>query len=157
VEALVAAHSVTGHIWKNAIITGRNIQGSYQNGITDVGKRQNAFVHANGSINAAVSGTIQGVSTASGDTNTLSPSRTGTAQVSLPTVGQFDMLVSNYEDEVKLYPGSADLYVGDGTKLASSYTCPSPQPADGCLLFYDGKLDLSSTQLTFIGPWTFVV
>jgi Tfp pilus assembly protein PilX len=157
VEALVAAHSVTVAFWKYAIIAGRNIQGSYQNGITDVGKRQTAFVHANGSIDAAISGIVQGEATASGDTNTLPPGRTGAAQVSLPTVGQFDMLVSDYEDEVKLYPGPADLYAGDGTKLASTYTCPSPQPADGCLLFYDGKLDLGSTQLTFIGKWTVVV
>ena len=157
VEALVAAHSVTVDFWKYAIIAGRNIQGSYQNGIIDVGKRQNAFVHANGSINAVVSGSIQGEATASGDTNTLPPGRTAANQVSLPTVGQFDIVVSDYEDEAKLYPGPADLYASEGTKLESTYSCPSPQPADGCLLFYDGKLDLGSAQLTFIGPWTLVV
>jgi Tfp pilus assembly protein PilX len=157
VEALVAAHSVKVDYWKYAIIAGRNIQGSYQNGIIDVGKRQNAFVHANGSIDAVVSGTIEGVSTASGDTNTLAPRRVGTVQQSLPTVGQFDMLVSDYEDEVMLYPGPADVYQGGGTKLASTYTCPPPQPSDGCLLFYDGTLDLAAAPLKFVGPWTFVV
>jgi len=157
VEALVAAHSVKVDFQKYAFIAGRNIQGSFQNGVTDVGHGMNALIHANGSINAAISGPVEGKATASGDTNTLPGGKTGAASVALPTVGQFDTLVSNYEDEVKVYPGPADLYAAEGTALASAYSCPTPQPADGCLLFYDGKLDLATAKVTFNGSWTLVV
>jgi hypothetical protein len=157
VEALIMARSATVNFQKYAIIAGRNVQGSYLNGITDVGRISNALVHANGSINASVSGGIQGIATASGDTNTLPPGRIATPLLALPTVGQFDTLVSNYEDEVKLHLGPTALLLTKGSALASNYSCSTPAPVDGCLLFYDGPLDLTSQRITFDGPWTFVV
>lgn len=157
VEALITAHTAQVNFQKYAIIAGRNMQGTYLNGITDIGNGNKALVHANGSINVSVSGTIQGMVSASGDTNTLPPGKTGTALLALPTVGQFDTLVSNYEDEVKLYPGPTAVYLAKGSELTSSYSCPTPGPADGCLLFYDGPLDLTWQKTTFDGQWTFVV
>jgi hypothetical protein len=157
VEAVVAVNAITVDFEKYAIIAGRNVQGSYQGGITDLGNGNSAAVHANGSINASISGALQGAASASGDTNTLPPGTTGASSVALPTVGQFDTLVSNFEDEVDLDRGSSDMYAGGGTALASAYSCPTPPPSDGCILFYDGPLVTSSEQTTFTGPWTFVI
>jgi Tfp pilus assembly protein PilX len=157
VEALVAAHSVTVDFQKYAIIAGRNIQGASQSGITDLGQSNSALVHANGSVNASLTGAFQGSASASGDTDTLPPGQTGATLIALPTVGQFDTMVSNFEDEVQLNPGPADLYEADGTSVESNYSCPAPAPKDGCILFYDGSLDLTSTQVTSSGPWTLVV
>lgn len=157
VEALVAAHSVTVNFQKYAIIAGRNIQGSYQNGISDLANRGEAFVQADGSINATIASGVQGNAFASGDTNTLPPGRTGAKALALPTVGQFDTLVSNYEDTVKVSPGAANQYASVGSTLVSNYDCPTPAPVDGCLLFYDGPLELTSQQITFTGPWTLII
>jgi len=156
VEALVTVNTATVNFQRYAIIAGRNIQGSYQNGLVDAGMTNYAHVHANGSINASVSGGIQGNATASGDTNTLPPFKTQTSTIALPTVAQFDTLVSNYEDQTKLFPGAANLYVAAGSSLAPAYTCQS-SVTSGCLLFYDGPLNLASQSVTFNGPWTLVI
>ena len=155
-EALGAINIATINFQRYAIVTGRNVQGTYQGAIRDASGGNGAAVHAGGSINASVSGGVAGSATASGDTNTLPPHTANAGEVSLPTVAQFDTMVSNFENQTKLFPGPTNVYVPDGGGLASSYTCSSGS-SSGCLLFYDGKLELSSQQLTFSGPWTVVV
>jgi hypothetical protein len=157
VEALVSINIATINFQHYAIVTGRNIQGADAAGIRDVAGASGAALHAGGVINASVAGGVSGSATASGDTNTLAPHTTHAGTVSLPTVSQFDTMVSNYENQTKLFPGPSNVYVADGGALASSYVCPSGTPAGGCLLFYDGKLVMESQQILFSGQWTVVV
>ena len=156
VEALVTAHVATVQFQKYAIIAGRNIQGAYQGSIVDAGNGKGALIHADGSINASISGTLAGYASASGNTNTLPPGTTQVKSIALPTVSQFDTMVSDYENQTKVAAGPSNIYAEDGSLLATSYTCPST-PATTCLLFYDGKLASSSQQISFIGAWTVVV
>jgi len=138
------------------VVAGRNIQGAFGGSIDDVTGSSGADVHAGGSINASVAGRFQGTATATGDTNTLAPYTANSGEVSLPTVSQFDAMVSNYENQTKLFAGPSNIYVSDGGSLSSGYTCPSGS-SSGCLLFYDGSLALASQQVTFSGAWTVVV
>ena len=156
-EAVVANHVVHVNFEQYAIIAGRNIQGTYQGAIDDLAKGNKALVQANGSINASVVGGLAGRAAASGDTNTLPPRTTGATSIGLPTVGQFDTMAANYENQVKLQPGPADVYLPDGATLASSYVCPAASQAAGCVLFYDGTLESASEQTTFAGGWTVVL
>jgi hypothetical protein len=157
VEALVQINIATINFQHYAIVAGRNIQGSFPGGVRDVSGANGAALHAGGSINAAVTSGVAGNATASGDTNTLPPHTVRSGEVSLPTVSQFDAMVSNYENQTKLFPGSANVYVADTSALASTYFCPSTAPSGGCLLFYDGKLAMPSQQITLAGQWTVVV
>jgi hypothetical protein len=66
-------------------------------------------------------------------------------------------MVSNYENQTKLFPGSSEIFIPGGENLESSYVCPASAPAASCVLFYDGELAMPSQQITFSGHWTFVV
>lgn len=156
VQALVAINIATINFQHYAVVTGRNIQGTYAGAIRDVSGGNGADMHAGGSINASIAGGVAGNATASGDTNTLTPHTVNSGEVALPTVSQFDTMVSNFENQTKLFPGPANVYVPDGGGLASGYTCSSGG-SSGCLLFYDGALDMPSQQITFSGQWTVVV
>lgn len=156
VEAIVASHVVHVNFQKYAIIAGRNIQGTYQGSITDVGNGNNALIQANGSINASVIGGLSGQAAAAGDTNTLPPGRTDAKPVDLPTTGQFDTMVANYENQVQAFGGAADVYVARGHDLSSGYSCPTIDQATGCVLFYDGDYTTASQSTTFSGGWTVV-
>lgn len=157
VEALVTVNVATINFQRFAIIAGRNIQGTDQLGIRDVSATRSGAVHAGGSINASLAGGIEGSATATGDTNTLPPYTTHADQIALPAVSHFDTMVSNYENQTKLFPGPANIYVPDGGSLSPSYVCPTSAPATGCLLFFDGKLVIPSQQVAFSGKWTFVI
>jgi hypothetical protein len=156
IEALVSINIATINFQHYAIVAGRNIQGSDQGAIRDTSGANGAALHAGGSINASVSGGVAGNATASGHTNSLPPYTTNSGEVALPTVSQFDTMVSNYENQTKLFPGPTNVYVPDGGSLAASYTCPSGT-SNGCLLFYDGKLDTSTQQVSYAGQWTVVI
>jgi hypothetical protein len=159
VEALVTADVVTQSYPNLAIVAGRNIQGNYNPnaGIKDDSNQNSANVHANGLITARIGGGIQGVATASGKTNTLPPGTTGAPLVLLPTISQFDYVVSNYDNQAKLFASAYTVDVPAGGTLQPSYLCPASAPAGGCLVFYDGPLTSTSGQTTFSGPWTLVI
>jgi hypothetical protein len=157
VQALVAINIATINFQRYAIVAGRNIQGTYLGAVRDTSGGNGAVLHAGGSINASVAGGVAGDATASGDTNTLLPHTVNSGEVSLPTVSQFDTMVSNFENQTTLFPGPANVYVPDGGALASGYACPSGSSSGGCLLFYDGALDMPSQQVSFSGQWTVVV
>jgi hypothetical protein len=156
VEALVAINIATINFQHYAVVAGRNIQGTFEGAIRDVSGANGAALHSGGSINASVTGGVAGNATASGDTNTLPPYTTQSGEVALPTISQFDTMVSNYENQTKLFPGTTNVYVPDGGIINSGYTCPSGT-ASGCLLFYDGELAMPTQQVTFAGQWTVVI
>lgn len=156
VQALVAINIATINFQHYAVVTGRNIQGTYAGAIRDVAGGNGAALHAGGSINASIAGGVAGNATASGDTNTLPPFTVNSGEVALPTVSQFDTMVSNFENQTKLFPGPANVYVPEDGTLATGYTC-STSGSSGCLLYYDGTLQMPSQQVTFSGHWTVVV
>ena len=164
VEAAVTADITQLTYPHDAIVTGLSIQGSYGDAVTDSTGMKAAIVHANGNITARVSGGVQGSTEASGSTNSLRPGTTHAAQVPLPTVSQFDYMVASYKNQASVFNGPTNVYVPAGGRLAPSYTCGASGPISaitslitGCLLFYDGPLDLTTEHITLTGPWTMVV
>ena len=137
---------------------GLDIQGSYgSRGITDPSGTNSAYVHANGNITASLSGGIQGTASASGSVNSLTAGNINMPTVPLPTVSQFDYLISSYKSQAQNFSGPTNVYQAAGTSLSNSYICPGFGALLGCLLFYDGPLTLSSQTVSFSGPWTMVV
>lgn len=140
-----------------AIASGLDLQGSYgSRNITDPSGTNNASVHANGNITASV-GQLQGPASASGSTNSLPPGTTGAATIPLPTVSQFDYMVASYKSQTETFGGPTNLYEPAGTSLAATYVCPGLGVLLGCVLFYDGPLNLTAQSVTFSGPWTMIV
>ena len=141
-----------------AILSGLNIQGTYASTFApQPGANTNDPLHANGTITAQGNRSFQATADASGSVNTLPPGTTGTTQVALPVISQFDYMVANYKNQATTYAGSTNVLVPGGAALQPGYTCPLVTPGLGCLLFYDGTLTVTSTQTTFTGPWTLVV
>ncbi len=140
-----------------AIASGLDLQGSYgSRTITDPSGTNSASVHANGNITASI-GSIQGPTSASGSTNSLPPGTTFAPTIPLPTVSQFDYMVANYKSQTQTFGGPTNLYEPAGTSLAATYICPGLGMLLGCVLFYDGPLNLSGQSVTFSGPWTMIV
>jgi hypothetical protein len=77
--------------------------------------------------------------------------------VPLPTVSQFDFMVASYKSQAQVLGGPTNVYVPAGGSLAPTYVCSGIGILLGCLLFYDGSLDLSTQGVTLDGPWTMVV
>lgn len=140
-----------------AIASGLDLQGDYgSRTITDSSGTNSASVHANGNITASV-GSIQGPASASGSTNSLPPGTTLAPTIPLPTVSQFDYMVASYKSQTETFAGPTNLYEPAGTSLAATYVCPGLGLLLGCVLFYDGPLNLSGQSVTFSGPWTMIV
>jgi hypothetical protein len=156
VEAAVSVTSSPLVYLHDAVVAGMDIQGSYNAGVTDKSGTNSADFAANGNITSSISGPFQGSAQAGGTTNTLPPGTINASQVALPTVSQFDYLVANYKNQAQLYPGD-NVYQASGTQLSSSYACPVTNATSPCVLFYDGALNLSSSQVALTGPWTMVV
>jgi hypothetical protein len=158
VEAAVSVTSSPLVYPHDAVVAGMDIQGSYNAaaGVTDKTGTNSAVFAANDNITSSVSGPFQGSARAGGTTNTLPPGTINASQIALPTVSQFDYLVANYKNQAELYPGD-NVYEAGGAQLAPSYTCPVLNTTSPCVLFYDGALNLSSSQVSLTGPWTMVV
>ena len=140
-----------------AIAAGLDLQGDYgSRTITDPSGTNSASVHANGNITASV-GSIQGPTSASGSTNSLPPGTTFAPTIPLPTVSQFDYMVASYKSQTQTFGGPTNLYEPAGTSLSATYVCPGLGILLGCVLFYDGPLNLSGQSVTFSGPWTMIV
>jgi hypothetical protein len=158
VEAAVTVDTTTLTYPHLAVAAGLDIQGSYDPlAITDPSGGNSAAVHANGNITASVGGGVQGPATASGVVNSLPPGTTSSATVPLPTVSQFDFMVASYKSQAQVLGGPTNVYVPAGGSLAPTYVCSGLGVLLGCLLFYDGPLDLSTQGVTLDGPWTMVV
>jgi hypothetical protein len=158
VEAAVTVDTTQLTYPQLAVAAGLDIQGSYDPlAITDPSGGNGAAVHANGNITASVGGGVQGPATASGVVNSLPPGTTGSATVPLPTVSQFDFMVASDKSQAQTFGGPTNVYVPAGGSLAPTYVCSGIGTLLGCLLFYDGPLDLSTQGVTFDGPWTMVV
>lgn len=159
VEAVVTADITTQSYPNYAIVAGRHIQGDYLvvAGIRDISNANSASVHANSDISARIAGGVQGTATASGSVNTLPPRTTGTPEVELPTIRKFDHIVSNYQNQPKLFNGPSNVYIPANGTVASSYTCPALGAPSGCLLFVEGTFVSTDQQITFYGLWTVVI
>jgi hypothetical protein len=158
VEAAVTVDTTQLTYPRLVLAAGLDIQGSYgSHGITDPSGADSASIHANGNITASIGGGIQGTSSASGSLNSLPPGTTAAPTVPLPTVSQFDFMVANFKSQTQTFGGPTNLYEPAGTVLATNYICPGFGFLLGCVLFYDGPLDLSTQGVTFSGPWTMVV
>jgi hypothetical protein len=140
-----------------AIVSGLNMQGAYASVLSASGASGGDLVlHANGSITARTTQAYKGRAEASGSTNTLPPGITRASQVPLPMVSQFDYMVASYKNQAMAYLGASNVYVQSGGQLQPIYSCPIAQ-SQGCLLFYDGSLTMTTQQTTLNGPWTMVV
>jgi hypothetical protein len=161
VEAAVTADVLQLTYPHYAVVSGLNIQGTYGAvaGMTPLNAYQTVVLHANGDITARATASDQGAGEASGTTDTMPPGTTGTTQVPLPTVSQFDYMVTSYKNQASLLPGVTGVYQAGGSTLQPSYACGLPNLGlgVGCVLFYDGSLSVTSQQTTFTGPWTMVV
>ncbi|HKW44112.1 MAG TPA: hypothetical protein VJN22_00560 [Candidatus Eremiobacteraceae bacterium] len=158
VEAAVSVDTTQLTYPHLAVAAGLDIQGSYDPlSITDPGGSNGAAVHANGNITASVSGGIQGPATASGSVNTLPSGTTNAQTIPLPTVSQFDYMIASDKSQAQLFGGPTNVYVSGGSSLSPTYICSGLGVLLGCMLFYDGPLDLSTSGVTFSGPWTMVV
>ena len=114
-------------------------------------------MHANHNITATI-GFLQGTASASGTIDSLNsgPTGIGTPQIALPTT-LLPALVA-YDKSLAMAGGPFATYIAAGSPLSSTYNCPSGAPASGCVVFYDGSLQLSGQQtITFTGRVTFVV
>lgn len=161
VEAAVSADVLQLTYPHDAIVSGLNVQGSYgaAAGMTAAGGTQAVVLHANGDITARTTSSNPGAGEASGTTNTLAPGTTGATEVPLPTVSQFDYMVTSYKNQALLLPGITGVYQPSGSALQPSYSCGLPNTGlgIGCVLFYDGPLTMTTQQTTLTGPWTMVV
>jgi hypothetical protein len=156
VEAAVTVDTTQLTYPQLAIATGLSIQGTYGGGITDPGGTNSAAVHTNGDIIASIGGGVQGAASASGPIDSLPSGTANAASVPLPTVSQFDYMIASYKSQAQVFGGPTNIYVPAGGSLSSTYTCSGLGVLLGCLVFYDGPLDLTQ-GVTFSGPWTMVV
>ena len=138
-----------------ALTSGLNVQGVLADAASS--GQPAITVHANGSITARNASSLTIQSEASGKTNTLPTGKTNAPQVTLPMVSQFDYMVASYKNQATTYGTDGDVYLPDGSLLASSYRCPTLPAGESCLLFYDGALTMTSQQTTLNGPWTMIV
>lgn len=158
-EAIVKQFEVSYTFPSYAILAELDIAGNW-NPPTGIAESSpglyNANMHANQNITGHV-GFLQGVATATGNTNTFNsaPTAVGTAHIDLPT-NQLGSFIAA-QKQIALAGGPYAVYVPSGGSLPS-FNCPAGAPPQGCTVFVDGSLHMSgSTNATFTGRVNVVI
>ena len=143
-EAIVKQFEVTYTFPNYAILAELDIAGNW-NPPTGIAESSpglfDANMHANQNITGHV-GFVQGVATATGNTNTFNsdPTAVGTAHIDLPT-NQLGSYIAA-QKQIALAGGPYALYVPNGGSLPS-FDCPAGAPPQGCVVFVDGPVHMS--------------